>query len=319
VTHNLVDAIGTDTQLRRVASTNGGEYAGACPFCGGVDRFRVWPNQDGGRWWCRQCERSGDLVAYLVETGRLDKRAAYRARHGDQGTAQKAHRSRQSAAMPTPATPPLPAWQERAWGFVAQTQADLWAKKGMRALSWLRKRGLTDGTIRHAGLGYNPHDFREGRPIWGLADDLWRVNIRRPVAAGEEPKWVGPAGFSNGLYNADELRADRPAMLVEGEIDAMTVQQVAGDLVSAVATGGTGGSRRARWMARLALCSVVLVSFDADDAGDQVRSWWLETLGNGKYWRPYFGDANAMLQAGADVRSWAAAGLASVNYNSHKR
>ena len=29
-----------DTQLRRVAGSEGGEWAGACPFCGGRDRFR---------------------------------------------------------------------------------------------------------------------------------------------------------------------------------------------------------------------------------------------------------------------------------------
>jgi DNA primase len=40
---NLVDLIGRDTTLRKVASTHGGEYAGSCPWCGGDDRFRVWP------------------------------------------------------------------------------------------------------------------------------------------------------------------------------------------------------------------------------------------------------------------------------------
>jgi hypothetical protein len=50
----------------------------------------------------------------------------------------------------------------------------------------------------------------------------------------------------------------------------------------------------ARWVARLALCPLVLVAFDADEAGEQVRRWWLETLDNGRYWRPYWGDANAL-------------------------
>jgi hypothetical protein len=50
-TINLLDLIGTD--LKKVASTRGGEYAGACPFCGGKDRMRVQPEK--GQWWCRQC------------------------------------------------------------------------------------------------------------------------------------------------------------------------------------------------------------------------------------------------------------------------
>ena len=38
-----------DTALRKVAATNGGEWAGPCPFCGGDDRFRLWPQHPGGR------------------------------------------------------------------------------------------------------------------------------------------------------------------------------------------------------------------------------------------------------------------------------
>ncbi len=49
--------------LKRVANTNGGEYAGACLACGGKDRFRVWPTQ--GRYWCRQCQVKGDAIQFL--------------------------------------------------------------------------------------------------------------------------------------------------------------------------------------------------------------------------------------------------------------
>jgi len=59
---DLLALIGRDT-LRHIASTNGGEWAGPCPFCGGTDRCRVWPNQEGGRFWCRQCEAQGDAIA----------------------------------------------------------------------------------------------------------------------------------------------------------------------------------------------------------------------------------------------------------------
>ena len=50
---DLLELIGRDARLRKVASTRGGEYAGPCPFCGGRDRFRVQPRR--GRWWCRGC------------------------------------------------------------------------------------------------------------------------------------------------------------------------------------------------------------------------------------------------------------------------
>ena len=38
---NLVELIGRDTVLKKVAATAGGEWHGACPFCGGKLRKRV--------------------------------------------------------------------------------------------------------------------------------------------------------------------------------------------------------------------------------------------------------------------------------------
>src|SRR5918912_3906120 len=63
---DLLELIGRDTRLKRVATTRGGEYAGPCPFCGGRDRLRVQPARR--RWWCRGClgsERWQDAIAYV--------------------------------------------------------------------------------------------------------------------------------------------------------------------------------------------------------------------------------------------------------------
>ena len=76
-----------------------------------------------------------------------------------------------------------------------------------------------------------------------------------------------------------------------------------------VATGSTGGARRMHWLARLALCSVVLVAYDADAAGEAAAGYWVEVLDKARRWRPYWEDANAMAQDGADVRAWVAAGV----------
>ena len=40
---DMLALVGRDTQLRRVATTHGGEWAGPCPFCGGRDRFQAKP------------------------------------------------------------------------------------------------------------------------------------------------------------------------------------------------------------------------------------------------------------------------------------
>lgn len=322
------------TRLRRVASTEGGVYHGPCPWCGGEDRFDVKPNAgESGLWYCHQCERGGDGIDFLRQYQGLsfvEACEAFGLSHKVQvpngaPKSYQSYRSPSERAKPVEITaPPAPAWRDRAWSFAEECAARLWTDEGARALDWLRGRGLVDDAIRAASLGYNPADVYEKPEAWGLerdkdvwlprgitipwviAGEIWRVNIRRPAG---DPKYYGPPGYSNGLYQADRIMPDRPAVLVEGEIDAWTVLQCAGDIAAAVATGSTSGSRKTKWVARLTLASVVLVAFDVDDAGEHAAEYWLEALPNARRWRPYWNDVNTMLQDGADVRAWVAAGL----------
>ena len=110
---------------------------------------------------------------------------------------------------------------------------------------------------------------------------------------------------------ADALGPGRPAVLLEGEFDALTINQHAGGIVAAIATGSTAGARRVRWLAQLALCSAVLVAFDGDEAGEKAAEYWLDVLSNARRWRTYYGkDANGLATAGGDVPQWVRSGLA---------
>jgi hypothetical protein len=221
---------------------------------------------------------------------------------------------------------------------VERCRRRLWTDDGVAARQWLAQRGLSEETLLRAQVGYHPRDSHPPRTAWGLdagagqhqtlwlprgivlpwfvGSDLWRINVRRPLTpaqcAAGEAKYIGPAGFANGLYGADSLADGKPVVLVEGEIDALTVAQTAGDLAAAVATGSTAGSRRSVWVAQLALAPAVLVAFDADanGAGDLAAAWWTGVLPNARRWRPVGGkDVNAMHSAGLDVAGWLAAGL----------
>jgi ssDNA-binding Zn-finger/Zn-ribbon topoisomerase 1 len=56
---DILEIIGADVTLRR----EGKEHTGACPWCGGSRRLRVWAETQ--RYWCRQCNRKGDAIQYL--------------------------------------------------------------------------------------------------------------------------------------------------------------------------------------------------------------------------------------------------------------
>ena len=61
------------SNLKKVGNTRGGEYHGACTFCGGEDRFVVWPQDN--MWSCRQCVSSDlrpqDAIEYVMRANSL--------------------------------------------------------------------------------------------------------------------------------------------------------------------------------------------------------------------------------------------------------
>jgi hypothetical protein len=217
----------------------------------------------------------------------------------------------------------------------------LWSEQGVRAREYLHRRGLHDEVLQAFNVGYNPQDVCEEHAYWGLdkpeggAKHVWiprgvtfpwcvdgclcRLNVRRPLtqaqlAAGQS-KYIGPAGFANALYNAAALsQPRRPIVLVEGEIDALTIVQACPDTIAAVATGSTAGGRCEEWIAQLALAPIVLLAFDVDDAGrglgagDKAAAWWLHTLANAVRWRPLAHDVNSLPDP-AIIRQWVRRGL----------
>ena len=316
--------------MKRVAGTNGGEYAGPCPHCGGTDRFRVWPaDGETGAFWCRQCEASGDGIDYLREVEGMTFPEACRELHveykldGDfDGGAPAAapalkRKPRQKKRPPVPhEKPPSDKWQARARRVMERAENCLWTDEGAGARKWLHLRGFDETTLRLARIGYNPEtQFEDGR-AWGMdcdtvavpdgivipwiiGEDIWKLNVRlgRESQAywkeqGTPKKYSMVKGSRNALYRADMAIPGRPVVLTEGEFDALTVQQEGAGLAYAVATGSTGGARKLRWRVRLQRASAVLVAFDNDRAGEEAAAWWTDQLPNGRRCRPYRDDFN---------------------------
>jgi hypothetical protein len=320
---DLLQLVGGD--LRRVARTQGGEWAGACPFCGGRDRFRVWPQAAPPRWWCRQCERHGDAISFVQQREQVRFGDALQ-RLGLDGVSRPAQPAPAPARPPEPTEPPPTAWQQAAQTLVADSIAALHGDYA-KPLTYLRRRGFTAATIATVQLGYHPQDAWVPRSAWGLAPDrerprlwlprgivipwfsdgqLWRVVIRRPTG---DPKYYCIPGGSNAIYNAAAIRSDRPLVLVEAAFDALAIQQTAGDLCAAVATGTTGG-RTLRWIARIARAPTVLLAYDNDAGGETPIAYWRDVLRErAQIWRPYTDDPAGMLERGLDVRGWIASGV----------
>ena len=289
-----------DTPLRKAASTHGGEYAGPCPFCGGKDRFRAWPEQ--GRYWCRQCGAHGDVIDYLRQRHGLGFRDAAKALGGDVAPAPAAP-ARQMASKPG-----APAWAAAGERVAAECHAALLADA--QALAYLRGRGLNDATIAGFGLGWNPRPAeRHGLhvpagwsiPLHGVDGAFYGLQVRQPD--GQQPKYKLVAGSHHPLMGR---MAGKAALLVtEGAFDMMLAWQEVGDLVD-VATLGSCSADPRPWAPYLLSYRRILLCYDLDEAGDKGRARW-DGIGGVVHVRlPLAGgkDVTDFVRAGGDLRAW---------------
>ena len=313
---DLLSLVGENTTLRRVANTGGGEYQGACPFCGGRDRFRVQLDHEGAgqKWWCRGCGKGywHDAIDYIRRRDNvyysLDEARSLLEMNATPPTPKPQPKTK-------PTQPPGARWQSQAWQIVAESAVTLWTDAGAPGRDKLHARGLNEETLRHWHIGYNPTD----RYIAGIKVDagivipcavenvLWSVNVRRN---DDSPKYKKVAGSATGFLGAATFQRQRAAVLTEGEFDALLLWQYARDMVGI----GTFGSATARpdlgaWARYLLPVSCWLVAYDADDEGKAGARWWAQQSSrvqvlNVPTIKPPDKDITDFWKRGGNVRAW---------------
>jgi len=342
---NTYDLASKKVNLKKVASTHGGEWAGPCPACGGNDRFRVWPNanQGKGSYWCRSCDKSGDNIQFLIEFEGMDFKAACEYLDIEFSTKHRMDRQPQAANQKQPFQPvqhqrPDQLWQEKAEKFIAWAQLEL--GKNPDVMQWLSDRGINQEAAAAARLGWNPgengKDIFRPRPAWGLPElkkengkprMLWipqglvipyiidgmiqRIRIRRPE--GEPRYYVVPGSSMSIMILGIERRA---FVIVESELDAISCA-AATDLAGAVALGTLQGKPDVAAYAVLKDAIQILNALDYGDKGggkiaaERAFEWWLENFPDkcDRWPVPKGKDPGEAVQQGIDLKSWIEAGL----------
>lgn len=325
---DLLDLTGSDTNLRRVASTSGGEYAGPCPWCGGQDRFRVWPVE--GRYWCRQCERSGDAIQYLREfRGLTFHEACMWVEVIGVSPPKPTTESTRTAGESCSHSAPPRSWREKVWTIVSACEAALWGAGGANARRYLHeRRGLREPTIRKYRLGYSPSGHRF-HGLWvpqgitipsSVGDELWCLRVRTPHSAPGK-KYRHVSGGKAGLFGLDNLQGHSDAFLCEGEFDAMLLDQEAGDLAAVIALGGVSNQLRP-WLSYLVGLRRVFSALDLDGPG---RKRARELLVASRRMKPVLlpsldgkvSDLTDYWGQGGSLRDWAEYHLAKDSFRKH--
>ena len=315
---------------KKVSSTKGGEYHSPCPGCGGEDRFIIWDKSN--RYFCRQCRRSGDEVQY----GRDFHGLSYVEACKKSGVVPKERSSLMVKSVldikerlvfqfePRVAKMPPLKWRKQASTFIRYCYEQL--RNNPFALDLFLKRGLSREIIEKFHLGWNPNPLWLKRSDWGLDQEkkLWiprglviptydfsneefiKLKIRRSdwQQGDRFPKYVEVSGSmqSPSLYGNSE---GKPVVVVESELDAILLQQYAGDLCCSMALGGALKRPDAEVHKVLVRAPVILFSLDVDSAGAIAYRWWSKEYPHMKIWLPpigkSLGDAHV---AGIDLRRW---------------
>jgi len=323
------------------------EYHSNCPFCGGTDRFITRP--ETGQFTCATrssgCGKHGDAYDFLKLYCNMSHSEALETL-GLENNADFVPATPSKSQQNDKEQPPCKAWQETGKLLVERAQRCLWTPAGKDMLSYLHSRGLGDEIIKKKKLGYIPlmkngDYYADSLEHWGLdpeqvskdrvrvpngilipwfeGDRLWRLAYKRPNPPKGQNAYGQVLGSGEGLYNVDLIQYDFPAIMVEGELCALSVEQEAGDLIACVATGSCTRARLSAWVAELNLASYTLQSFDEDEKGDSGAEYWLEALkGKCQRWSPYVAkDPNDILlkkflpdRWECTLREWIEAGIA---------
>jgi hypothetical protein len=277
------------------------------------------------RAFCNPCGLGVDAVGWLMKYRKLDFPSAAR----ELGALKELPMLKVTAEVKQDKAyaPPNREWLARTTPIIRHCIAHLWGSdaKATWARNYLYGRGLSESTLRHWHIGYNP----EGRYLFGLwlspgviipayMDGVrWGIKIRllpdhpfscqgcnaRMTAPGNCPrcgkqnKYRAVKGSEPALFGADTCRGRRVAFGCEGEFDAMLTWQNTKDLGGVfTTTNGAAKDWRPEWSSYLLDCERIILLLDNDEAGDRGKSK-LAALGERV--------SSAKVPAGKDVTEYA--------------
>ena len=167
--NNIVDIIGENVRLKRAGSN----YTGLCPFHSEkTPSFSVSPSKQ--MYYCFGCHAGGNVITFLMEYHNytFPEALRYLAERAGITLPEETLTEAQKAAA---------RWRDEQLLLMKQAAGfyyyQLKSEAGAPGLAYLKKRGLTDETILHFGLGYAD---RYGRSLYrylkkkGISDDALR-------------------------------------------------------------------------------------------------------------------------------------------------
>lgn len=290
-THNIDLMTLVGVSLKKTANTNGGEFHGPCPLCGGTDRFWVAPS--AGRWYCRHCTPSGgDAIAFVMARDNVDFKTALATLNLQDEKDYKP--TSKPTQAPRQALEDDPLFLEQLADIHQRAENKLWSSD-RRGLDYLHGRGLEDDFIQQARLGYIPpeqpfyevhgHKVYPGIVIPAIEGGITRaIQFRNITGKG---RYVSLGRTGGRLFGADDIQPFKPVVAFEGAFDAIIARHLRLDL-SSVATFGASNAISPRWERALMTAPFILLFGDNDQAGQA----WMDKHQGPAYKQLHLKDTN---------------------------
>ena len=234
----------------------------ACPFHGS-DSTPSLHVYDNGRWHCYGCGAGGDVLdfvgLFLFGNGYDPAQHLLKVvdHLGGLNIAQLSPPAR-PATQQKPARQPvaIPVSNVTAWNRTMPVA---------RRKYW-HTRGLVDETIDGFALGWDGKRYTIPAIYRGICYGVKRRQSE--INDGITTKYVMTKGSRVGLFNADVLTmlhgGELPLFIVEGEIEAMLIDQLG---FAAISSTGGAGTWKGSWSRFLAHIRNIIVIYDNDDPG----------------------------------------------------
>jgi len=235
---------------------SGAYYIGACPLCGGRDRFQIKHTNNGDLWICRKCagDKYHSSIDFLMSYYHEEFREALNRAGGEVENPRRELGNGKPVQKSAPVQViPSQEWQADAWALVEAAAARLMGDdfEGLPARHYLKERGIDRGSIYRNWLGYAVVYKRPAIviPHLDLGDVITAVKYRfiDDLASQDKGKrFAMMTGSIPNLFGLQHIRAiDTTLLFVEGELNAISVLQTEPGAVSVISAGSEGNGKAA--------------------------------------------------------------------------
>lgn len=146
-------------------------------------------------------------------------------------------------------------------------------KKRIDKTDYLQKRGISENLIKQQAIGYDPNFKAGGGQVWQaviIPTSLYSYVARNVNDAADKKDRIRKSKGSSFLYNGSILfKSEKPIIIVEGEIDALSIMEAGGQSIGLGSTDNHTKLIRILEEAKEKPKAPLIIALDNDETGEE--------------------------------------------------